>query len=378
MRTKILVIASQDYKNANHKGLWEKLAEKTQEDVIVVNIPADRLVSTLMHHKDRIEDSKQKPHKINNHLTVVRPLLTVRPEVLPDQLFPVVAKEFWRYLDKAFPDLKECRLRIIVYNAYWVKILKKTRNNIFFAYYLFDEVRYNGKDNSINKKRYVHDEYACKNSDIVFAMSEVLAKSRSEYNDNIVVIGNGALKPKIIFDSVRKFTHSFAFVGNFRNWIDEDLLRSLISKRKDILFVFAGTIENDMREFLRELLDSNMNTVWFGRVQKNNMGSLYRMFDGLIIPYKNNDFIRATRPIKIVESVLAGTPVVTIPMNGYKENSFIRFADSVEAFSRQINYLLDNPIDQDSDEYKEFVKTNTWDYKAEIIIKEFDRIGEKI
>ena len=75
---------------------------------------------------------------------------------------------------------------------------------------------------------------------------------------------------------------------------------------------------------------------------------------------------------------MAGTPVVTIPMNGYKENSFIRFADSVEAFSRQINYLLDNPIDQDSDEYKEFVKTNTWDYKAEIIIKEFDRIGEKI
>ena len=51
MRTKILVIASQDYKNANHKGLWEKLAEKSQEDVIVVNIPADRLVSTIMHHK---------------------------------------------------------------------------------------------------------------------------------------------------------------------------------------------------------------------------------------------------------------------------------------------------------------------------------------
>lgn len=374
METKILVIASQDYEFANHRGLWDTLAEKTNKDVIVVNIPADRIVSTVTHRRDRIADARKKPQRKYKNLIVVRPLLTIRPEVIPDMFFPIVAKEFWKYLDKIFSELKNCKLRIIVYNAFWVKVLKGTRENIAFAYYLFDEVRYNTKSDSLNKRQYAHDLYACKNSEIVLAMSSVLAQSRAEYNDNIIVLGNGANKPKQIDKPRVKFNRSFAFVGNFRNWVDNDLLKQMIRERQDILFVFVGSVEDDMRSFLNELLDRNMNTLWFGKVKKENMPELYKMFDGLIIPYKNNAFMKATRPIKIVESVLSGTPVVTIPVDGYEETPFIRFANSAKEFSAQIDYLLKNPIEIDSDEYIEFVKSNTWDNKAEIIIKAFDRI----
>ena len=70
---------------------------------------------------------------------------------------------------------------------------RKAKNpDMKIAYYLFDEVRYNGKDNSIDKLRYRQDEYACKYSDIIYTMTKVLADSRAEYNKNIHVMGNGA------------------------------------------------------------------------------------------------------------------------------------------------------------------------------------------
>ena len=208
-------------------------------------------------------------------------------------------------------------------------------------------------------------------------MSRLLAESRAEYNDNIITIGNGALKPDIDSIPVRKFERSLAFVGNFRDWIDQELLTGLIQLRKDILFVFVGTVEDNMREYLDNLLNCNMNVLWFGKVKKEKMSELYSMFDGIMIPYKNNEFIKATRPIKIVESVLAGTPVITIPMNGYEESLFIRFADSIDSFSKQIDYLLEHPIDKTSAEYCDFVHNNTWDCKAEIIIEAFEKVEDR-
>ena len=109
--------------------------------------------------------------------------------------------------------------------------------------------------------------------------------------------------------------------------------------------------------------------MFFGKVSKNKMTQLYRMFNVVMIPYKSNPFIQATRPIKIVEAVLAGTPVVTIPMNGYEECSFIRFAKNESEFIKGIDYLLENPINPKSKEYVLFCKNNTWRTIAEKIVR---------
>ena len=124
-----------------------------------------------------------------------------------------------------------------------------------------------------------------------------------------------------------------------------------------------------MRTFFMKLLNENMNTFYYGLAQKADMGKIYKMFDCVLIPYKNNQFVAATRPIKIVESVLAGTPVVTIPMNGYEETSFIRFATDVESFSTQIDELSKILINPEDVEYKRFLAENTWVTKAKTIME---------
>ena len=369
MKKVYVIVASQDYERANHRGLWEQIAKISDDPVIVVNIPADRIVSVLRRKKDRIIEAKQGPKQVAENLTVVRPLFFLRPEIAPKFSYKKIAKQFWGCIKQACPDLDEREICVLIYNAQWAQILAGTRKNIKIGYYLFDEVRYNGSDNSIDKKRYAFDEYACKSSDVVFTMTQKLTESRRVYQDNIVTIGNGANVPQIAEEKTKKIPNSVAFIGNFRDWIDEELLEGLIKKRQDKHFVFVGPVEENMQEFFTRLLNENTNTFYYGLAKKRDMGKIYRMFDCVLIPYKNNEFVAATRPIKIVESVLAGTPVVTIPMNGYEETSFIRFAKDVEGFSLQIDELEKKSLDVNSQEYQRFLAENTWEAKAKIILE---------
>lgn len=372
----ILVIASQDYESANHKPLWQLFSRIEGYDVIVANIPADQIVCRIKGKQYRIDEAKQAPTVINEHLTVFRPLLTARAEIVPELAYPLIAKQMWGSIKKFRPSIMTEHVDLLVYNAIWVPVLLGTHPDMKIGYYLFDEVRNNGVDNSIDKKRYHLDELACKHSDAIFTMTKMLAKSRSEYNSNIKVVGNGAIVPEKFVEPEIKIPKSIAFVGNLRDWFDTELFEQLVSKRPDITFVFAGPVEGNMTAYLGGLLDKYLNVFYFGKVKKEKMPTLYRMFTGVIIPYRKNPFIQATRPIKIVEAVMSGTPVVSIPVDGYEEGKYIRFANTVEDFSREIDYLLDNPVEFDSLEYRQFASLNSWNHIADTIINTLNRCKE--
>lgn len=372
----LLIIANQDYVSANHKPLWQFFSHVKGYDVIVANIPADQIVCRLRNKAYRISEAKKEPQTINEHLTVFRPLLIARAEIVPSFLYPIIAKQMWASIFKFRPSIMDEHVDLLVYNALWVPILKGTHPDMNIGYYLFDEVRNNGANNTIDKKRYNFDLLACKQSDVIFTMTKILAESRSEYNTNIQVIGNGALIPMQFATPEISFAKSIAFIGNLRDWFDEDLFEELVAKRPDITFVFAGTIERNMKQYLCGLLDKYINVIYFGKVKKEDMPILYRMFSGVIVPYRKNSFIQATRPIKIVESVMLGTPVVSIPVDGYVESKYIRFANTADEFSEQIDYIINNPIDFTSPEYCEFAASNSWNHIVDIIVKSFNTTSE--
>lgn len=370
MKTKpiYIIIASQDFETANHHNLWLEMAEQSGEEVLVCNIHADYIVSRLKHKSYRIKEAKSAPVRISEHLSVMRPLLWIRQELLPESMYWVARKGFWDSVIKAVPDVMAREVKLLVYNACWVPILYGSHPNMKIGYYLFDEVRYSDNECHINKKTYRHDEFACKYSDVVFTMTKVLTKSRSVYNNNIITLGNGSILPKDEEQPAIRFERSIAFIGVFRDWIDHELLYELISRRQDILFAFAGSINPNMEDFFHKILNDFDNTMYMGIVPKERMNMLYRKFSGVIIPYQRNAFIQATRPIKIVESVMAGIPVVTMPMDGYEECDFIRFANDIEEYSDQIDYIINHPIDRNSQSYKLFVLNNTWKAKASEIL----------
>lgn len=376
MKDLLVVIASQDYNQANHKGLWEELAKHTE--VLVINIPADYLCTILTKKTYRISDARSGIKKISDNLSVLRPLLPLRLEVTPDVFFPWMIKRFWKQIEKHYNDLSSRSIKLLVYDGRWVKALHNSKDNIKIGYYLFDEVRQNGFDGSQDAIRTKYDDYACTYSDFILTMTEKLALNRDKYDTPKIVIGNGAKQPAKKEEKGIHIHRSVAFIGNIRDWIDKDMLTELIQIKPDCLFAFVGPVEENMKAYVENLTNQHLNVAYFGIVNKEWITDVYKMFDAVIIPYKNNDFVKSTRPIKIVESVLAGTPVVTVPIDGYDEKPFIRFADNAEAFSQQLDIIFNNQVIQENcEEYSIFVSENTWEKKALKILNLFDEDRRK-
>ena len=286
----------------------------------------------------------------------------------------MLSRQFWKSVSRAVPNIMECHVHLLVYNAFWVKLLLGTHHNMKVGYFLFDEVRSEGETNKRNKRRYKDDDFACRNCDIIFTMTQTLADSRKSYNKKTIVVGNGATFHNGLMESLNHINKSIAFIGNFRDWIDKPLLEGLISSMSDCIFFFVGPVDANMQEFLDGLLNKYSNTVYKGKVSKDRIGSVYKMFDVVIVPYLQNDFTKATRPIKIVESVIAGTPVVTIPMDGYQSCEFIRFATDEESFTREIRNMISHPIDMACESHIAFCRDNSWENKARLIVDSFNSI----
>ena len=210
MRSVFVILASQEYDTANHQGLWKELADCSGSRVVIINIPADYVVSTLKGKRFRIKDAKKQPRFVTDSLSVVRPLMIMRPELLPRCAHKVVSNCIWASVRKAVPDIFECRVNLIVYNAFWIKFLIDSHPNMKIGYFLFDEVRLDGE--RVNKQQTEEDDFACSNSDIIFTMTSVLAESRKNYKKRTIVIGNGA-DYKGINKKVFHFNNSVAFIG---------------------------------------------------------------------------------------------------------------------------------------------------------------------
>lgn len=371
MKNVFIIFSAQDCSIDNHQGLWSALADQYDGDVVVINTPADQFATRLLHKTYKIREAKQPCRKLKENLYVVRPLYTLRPEFLPIWALRSLGKHFWESVKKAIPDVFLRHVDLLAYGGTWVKALTGSHPDMTIGYFIIDETRLDADTDKINKRKYLLDEFACNHAKVIFTMTSNLAESRKNLNNNIQVLGNGADVPKSSSIPVKKIEKSVAFIGNFRDWIDEELLEELIKKESGVTFVFAGRIDPNMHSFFDHLLNSYVNTVFMGFLSKNNVHALYEMVDGVIVPYKQNKFMLNTRPIKIVESVMSGTPVITIPMGGFTNSEYVRYATNVDEFRREIQYVINHQIDKNSQEFKDFVSENSWSNKANEVIKQY-------
>lgn len=369
-----IIIISQEYKTANHQYLWHSMSlNDLNNDYLIIDIPADLFITRIKKKGYRIREAKEGIKKINNNLFLIRPMFLLRPESLPLLFFPCIAKKIIACIGKELYLKKYEKIIILSYSAKWIKILKPSFRSFTYVYYLFDEVRADASTGKTNKNRLKYDIYACRESDLVFSISDALTNSRISECKRILTIGNGSNYSCQVDKKSIGYPKSFAFVGNFRSWIDKNLLMQIVSNCSDLNFYIVGNIEKNMLPFFEELL-LKQNVKYLGTFSKTDVKNIYQQFDCVIIPYLQNDFIYKTRPIKIVESIFCGTPVVTIPVSGYQECSFIKFANNYLEFENQIRYFINNKIDTESKEYKSFILSNSWDTIANNIIKKVHEI----
>lgn len=190
-------------------------------------------------------------------------------------------------------------------------------------------------------------------ADVVFTTAQVLYDKFRAYNPRTYLIRNGvdvnryrsitrpsdsALTEKIETIGASKVV---GYQGSISSWVDFDLLESVIAKTPDLSFLFVGMVDLRARRDFRRLV-RHRNFHYLGAVSPDALPWVLSKIDVGIIPFKINDLIRATNPIKLYEYLAAGKPVVATPMPEvmrYEAKTIVATTSDPEAFATSLREM---------------------------------------
>ncbi len=97
------------------------------------------------------------------------------------------------------------------------------------------------------------------------------------------------------------------FYGSLSNWIDYPLIQFLAESMPDWNFVFIGPNELEQRK-----LPNTDNIFYLGSRSHHDLPSYSQHWDVSILPFIDNPQIRACNPLKLMEYMASGQPIVSV------------------------------------------------------------------
>jgi len=149
---------------------------------------------------------------------------------------------------------------------------------------------------------------------------------------------------------------------------DFDLLHTIASRHTDWNFVLIGAplVRHDSREagvsFTR--LQQLPNIHALGPMERQEVPALVAHFDICVIPYRANEYNRASFPLKFWEFMASGKPIVVsgLPeLQPYEE--LVSFAESTEDFEAAITASLQGP-DVHQQKRRILARDHSWQSRA--------------
>ncbi|MBL39628.1 MAG: hypothetical protein CMP07_14605 [Xanthomonadales bacterium] len=156
-----------------------------------------------------------------------------------------------------------------------------------------------------------HERQLLKSSDLVVVTSEWLMNHHSDHGPRI--IRNAAeierfLPLSSVGAKANRETPVVGYIGTIAEWFDLRLIIQSARKYKDWRFVLVGSTAGcDTSEAERV-----PNIVFEGERPYSQVADYLKDFDVCVIPFKLNDLIKATNPVKVYEYLAAGKPVVAV------------------------------------------------------------------
>ena len=159
----------------------------------------------------------------------------------------------------------------------------------------------------------------------------------------------------------------FGFVGYISNNIDFSLIDYIARKNPENIIALIGLQEPGVANKLNQL---PANVFCPGPVPTIGLKYCLSHFDVGIVPYVRSRYISRTNPVKIMEYIASGLPVVTTEVGeDFTDSSFVIQCTDIEEFNLQMKLAKNNSSDLI---YKriQYGKENTWKKR----IKLFDEI----
>ncbi|NIZ04648.1 glycosyltransferase [Pseudoalteromonas sp. HF66] len=159
------------------------------------------------------------------------------------------------------------------------------------------------------------------------------------------------------------------FYGSLNAWLDKALLLRLAKDRPEYQLVLIGHLVEDFSDLIK--LD-NVNHI--PAVEHDRLASFSQHWQVSILPFVDNEQIRACDPLKLKEYIATGTPIVTTrfaAVNPYQETILI--ADNHQGFIERVDYAVSlsksNNLNWRANQSRQ-ASDHSWQAKAKLVCKQ--------
>jgi len=153
------------------------------------------------------------------------------------------------------------------------------------------------------------------------------------------------------------------FFGLIEDWLDFDLLEYLATERPQYSFVMVGRVARDIARFARQ-----KNVFFLGKKSYEDIPSFLRAFDVCHIPFRLNDVILHSSPLKLKEYLAGGKPVVSVAIDEVKKlDGLVYVADDSAGYLAAIDRALAEDSPARTIERVNAMESESWQSKVETI-----------
>ncbi|QFT09830.1 glycosyltransferase [Vibrio sp. THAF190c] len=207
-----------------------------------------------------------------------------------------------------------------------------------------------------------HEQSLIEKADVIFAASQKLMdKFPSEkahllpHGVDFALFSNPAKRATDLPSHHRPIA---GFYGSLSQWLDYDLIEKTALARPDWDFVFIGP--NELEQLALPVLS---NVLYLGPRAHHQLPSYSQHWDVSWLPFVDNEQIRACSPLKLMEYLAAGTPIVTTPFPALKPyQEYVTTVNNAEQASQALTHAR-----QSCSGSPTIVEKESWETRGEIV-----------
>lgn len=215
-------------------------------------------------------------------------------------------------------------------------------------------------------------------ANFVFFSSEHLKNtviSRTNANIEKCNVINNALEPPVqnddrsaethdLISKIKPLSNKIMYIGMIAEWFDFSSMLQVLEDDKEINLILVGPTEVD--------IPSHNRIHYLGKVDRALIFPLMSETDALIMPFVVNDLIKSVNPVKLYEYIYGDKPIIVPKYEEVKKFlPYINIYDNYNELSQLCRKVQEGKLPSPSSfkGYKEFVNENTWQGRADIILK---------
>ncbi|MBD3168587.1 MAG: glycosyltransferase [candidate division Zixibacteria bacterium] len=217
-------------------------------------------------------------------------------------------------------------------------------------------------------------------SDILFVVSDKLTETKSQFNSLVYKVPHGCdfehfsrtlqLGDDDIPEDLKKIPGPrVGYYGLVRDWFDFGMLRDIFSRRQDWSLALVGPSDTDTSE-----IDKLENVHMLGPKPYKQLPNYLRGFDCCIIPYRKTEITINANPLKLLEYMSSGKPIVTTDLPSvYPYRDGLNTAGDTAGFEAAIEKAMGVEDEKSTSTRIQIARANSWQSRVDNIEKSFDK-----